>query len=243
MDRNTSFKVTRDMIKLSIKDINTSFLAIVESYNIETGRAVIHPKIKYLNNDGEYVEYASIVECPVASFKCGSFYLRCPYVAGDIVIVVCSQDALDDLLITSSTAISNLDGVSKHRMQDAIIIGGVFVEDEKIMNTNFPNDFLIQNRANNDLIVLKKEGGVEITTSTKVKINAGNVINITSPVSNIKGDVNITGNVTITGNSTTSGAVQGGTVGTASGIDLDEHTHSYTLPAHAAGSANTSSSQ
>lgn len=243
MDRVNTFKNTLNMIEGRVKDINTSFLAIVESYNIETGRATIHPKIKYQDNDGNYVEYASIVECPVASFKCGSFYLRCPYVSGDIVIVVCSQDALDDLLISSSTTISSLDGVTNHRMQDAIIIGGVFVEDERLMNNNFPNDFIIQNRNNNDIIVLKQEGGVEINTTTELKINAGKVINITAPVSNIEGDVNITGNVTITGNNTISGAVVGGTVGTSSGIDLDSHTHQYTSPAHAAGLANTSASQ
>lgn len=243
MDRINSYKITKDMINLAVKDINTSFLAVIESYDIITGRAIIHPKIKYLDNQGQYVEYASIVECPVASFKCGSFYLRCPYVSGDIVIVVCSQDALDDLLIASTTTISNLDGIVRHRMQDAIIIGGVFVEDEKLMNNNFPNDFLIQNRNNNDLIVIKKEGGVEVTTTSEIKINAGNVVNLTSPVSNIKGDVNITGNVTITGNNTISGAVQGGTVSTSSGISLDDHTHSYTSPAHAAGPANTSPSQ
>lgn len=237
MDRTVGLKFMNNVIKSNISEVNTSFLAIVESYDIETGRATIHPKIKYLDNNGEYVEYASIVECPVASFKCGSFYLRCPYVYGDIVIVVCSQDALDDLLISSGTTISNLDGIQKHRMQDAIIIGGVFVEDEKIMNKNFPNDFIIQNRLNNDLIVLKKEGGVEINTTSEVKINSGNVINITSPVSNIKGDVNITGNANVSGN------FVGGTVATASGIDLDKHTHSYTVPAHGAGPANTSPSQ
>ena len=243
MDRVNTFKNTYDMIKMEINNINTSFLAVIESYDVVTGRATIHPKIKYQDNNGEYVEYASIVECPVASFKCGSFYLRCPYVAGDVVIVVCSQDALDDLLIASSTTISELDGVAKHRMQDAIIIGGVFVEDEKLMNNNYPDDFIIQNRDNNDVVVIKKTGGVEINTTSELKINAGSVVNITAPVSNITGDVNIKGNVVVTGNHTTSGAVVGGTVGTSGGIDLDTHTHQYNNPAHVAGTANTSASQ
>lgn len=243
MDRNVSYKVVKEMISHSINEINTSFLAVVESYNIETGRATIHPKIKYLNNYNEYVEYASIVECPVASFKCGSFYLRCPYVSGDTVIVVCSQDALDDLLINDDTTISTLDGVAKYRLQDAIIIGGVYIESESKMNSNFPDDFIIQNRQNNDVIVLKKSGGVEITTESEVKINAGDVINITSPISNIKGNVNIQGDVSISGNNTTQGTITGGKVQSSGGKDLDAHTHSYQLPAHPAGTGNTSSAQ
>ena len=243
MDRASTIKITQSMIKSYVDNINTSFLAVIESYDIETGRATIYPKIKYLDNNGNYVEYASIVECPVASFKCGSFYLRCPYKIGDIVIVICSQDALDDLLISSSTTINNLDGIAKHRMQDAIIIGGVFVEDEKLMNKNFPNDFIIQNRANNDIIVLKQNGGIEINTTSEIKINAGETINITSPVSNIKGNVNIQGNVSITGNQTTSGTITGGAVKTSSGIDLDNHTHEYSAPLHPIGPTSTSPSK
>lgn len=105
------------------------------------------------------------------------------------------------------------------------------VDTENKMTAEYPNDFVIQNRKNNDIIVLKEEGGVQVKTSTTFQVDANNVvmnaqsIQMNTPVANVSGDFT------------------GGTVNTQAGISLDNHTHSYSTPQHVAGSGNTSPSQ
>ena len=249
MDRSVGYKVVKRMINNHIEEINTMFLAIVENYDTTTGKITIIPKVKMLNNYDEYVDRAMLVECPTSCIKARDFYLRIPYQKGDIVYVGCSKDALDDMLLNGDTGVSRLDGVSKFRLTDAVVLGGIFVDSENTMTADNPDDFIIQNRQNNDIIVLKKDGGVQVKTSTKFQIDASEVeinantmnINVGSTVTT--GD-SITQNVSSTinsGNVVISGSLQAGTVdSTNGGISLENHTHQYDKPEHVAGKANTS---
>lgn len=248
MDRGITLKQVVTITRNTKTSINTMFLAIVESYDRVTGKITVLPKLKMLDNDGKYIDRALLFECPTSCIKARDFYLRIPYQKGDIVYVGCSQEALDDLLIDGNTTVSNLEGVERFRLTDAIILGGVFVDSEPVMTNEFPEDFVIQNRQNKDIIVLKKDGGIFCKTSTKFQIDANEVeinsplmtMNVDSTVTNGNsieqnvsnttnaGNVSIDGNLTVKGNGTVSGALKGGTVDSIKGgKSLDNHTHSY----------------
>ena len=252
MDRSVGYKVVKNMIMTHINEINTMFLAIVEDYNVETGKITVLPKMKMLNNYDEYVDRAMLVECPTSCIKARDFYLRIPYKKGDIVYVGCSKDALDNMLLDNNTGVSSLDGVRKFRLTDAVVLGGIFVDTENSMSNEYPDDFIIQNRQNNDIIVLKKDGGVQVRTSTKFQIDASeveinaNTMNMNVGATTTTGD-SITQNVSSTvnsGNVVIAGSLQAGTVdSTNGGISLDNHTHQYEKPAHVVGTASTSAAK
>lgn len=251
-DRSISYKETARLVSQAVNDINTLFPAIVEEYNVETGLITVLPKTQFINNDGEYQDRAFLFECPTSYIKAQSFYLRIPYQKGDIVYVGCSQDSLDSLLTDANTVANPLDGVRKFRLTDAVVIGGLMTTNEAKMTTEYPRDFIIQNRVNNDIIVLKEEGGVQVKTTTTFQIDATDVVinsstmtmNVDSTTTNGSTIAQNVSTTTNSGNVTVDGALKAGTVDTiGGGISLDGHTHSYTAPAHAAGSANTSPSQ
>jgi phage baseplate assembly protein gpV len=249
MDRNISFKIVKSMLDNIKQTINTLFLAIVEEYNVETGRITVIPKLKMLDNYGNYIDRAMLFECPTCCIKAQNFYLRIPYKKGDIVYVGCSQEALDDLLLNGETSATNLDGVSRFRLTDAVILGGIFVDTENKMTSENPDDFIIQNRDNNDIIILKKSGGVQVKTSSKFQIDASEVeinadtMNMNVGTTTTNGN-SITQNVsttTNTGNVEVTGALKAGTIdSTGKGISLDNHTHTYQKPEHVAGTESTS---
>lgn len=249
MDRSVGYKVVKNMIMTHINEINTMFLAIVEDYNVETGKITVLPKMKMLNNYDEYVDRAMLVECPTSCIKARDFYLRIPYKKGDVVYVGCSKDALDNMLLDNNTGVSILDGVRKFRLTDAVVLGGIFVDTENSMSNEYPDDFIIQNRQNNDIIILKKDGGVQVKTSTKFQIDASeveinaNTMNMNVGATTTTGD-SITQNVSSTinsGNVAITGSLQAGTVdSTNGGISLENHTHQYEKPEHVVGAASTS---
>lgn len=244
-EKNASLKYINEIIKKSINDINTMFPAIVDSYNVETGLITVLPKSRMLDNDGNYIERALLFECPTSYIKAQSFYLRIPYQKGDIVYVGCSQESLDNLLIDSNTVANSLDGVSKFRLTDAVVIGGLMTSNEKLMTKEFGKDFVIQNRKNDDIIVLKEDGGVYVKTATKFQIDANDVV-INSKTMTMNVDDTTTNGNTITDNVSimnVSGDATIGTVTSGKGISLDNHTHQYTAPSHPSGPANTTPSQ
>lgn len=258
MDRSVGYKVVKKMIENNNNDINTMFLAIVDSYNVQTGKITVIPKLKMLDNNDNYIDRALLFECPTSCIKAQDFYLRIPYKKGDVVYVGCSQEALDDLLLNDRTNVSSLEGVDRFRLTDAIILGGVFVDTEKKMTSEYPDDFVIQNRDNSDIIVLKKSGGVQVKTSTKFQIDANNVeinaksmtmnvdattTNGSSIVQNVSQTQNA-GNVSITGNTQVTGGLTANTIDSVGkGISLDNHVHSYEKPIHSSGEASTSTAK
>lgn len=258
MDRSVSVKQVMSMINDNINKINTLFLAIVQEYNPITGKITVLPKLKMLANDDTYIDRAILFECPTCVIKVGSFYVRAPYSPGDVVYVGCCQDSLNNLLSDANTSVSQLEGVSKFRLTDAIIIGGIFVDTEKQMTQEFKSDFVIQNRDNDDIFVIKKDGGIYSKTSSKFQIDANDVeINSKTMVMNVEttttngnsisqnvSNTSNSGDVSISGNGTVSGAFKGGTVDSIKGgKSLDNHTHSYDHPEHVSGPANTSAAQ
>lgn len=251
-DRNVSYKTVKEMINTAVNGINTLFPAIVENYDVVNSKITVIPKTKMLDNDGNYVDRAFLFECPTSYIKAQSFYLRIPYQKGDLVYVACSQEALDDILKDANTVATAMEGVRRFRLTDAIIIGGLMSDTEQMMTNEYPRDFVIQNRKNNDIIVLKENGGVQVKTSTLFQVDATDVIiNSSTMTMNVDNTTtngtSISQNVSTTSNSgevTISGALKAGTVDSiGGGISLDGHTHQYTLPAHSAGTGNTSPSK
>lgn len=227
LDRGVSLKNVKDIVDNAINRINTMFVAIVESYNPLTGKITVLPKMVLKDKYGVFVERAVLFECPTCCIKSANFYIRVPYQIGDLVYVGCSQEALDDILQNNLPTIPRISGVSRFRLTDAVVLGGIFADTEPPMLPNNADDLVMQNRLNGDVIALKQTGGVEVITSTKFEVTASEIVFNAAKMDMKSENTNISGKLTA------------GSVNTINGISLDNHTHTYLKPKDADGMVET----
>lgn len=160
------------MIHNQISDIHTALPAKIRSYDPEKMRAEIILLNKKELNDEE-VEIPPILEVPVSFFKAGSFIIRPPYEKGDPVLAVFSETAIDKLLISGK--VENTKYTRKFSYDDAIIVGGLKIEQASSLNSNFTSDLLIENKDTKDKIVMKKTGNIIIESpSNKIYLGSEN---------------------------------------------------------------------
>ena len=222
----------RRYVERKISNINTMFVGIIEKVDVANMKYNVKPIINaYDEVEDKSIESATLFECPIMAQKSGSFYIRVPYAIGDVVYVGVCKDALDESLASNVPRDNKMIGISNFRAIDGVVLGGLMCETEEKLSGENIDDLIIQNRANKDKIVLKKNGGAEIKVGSLVKIDAPTthitgVLNVDGVV-NAKSDANITGNTTISQNLNVSGAGTIGSVTTADGTSLDSHTHTY----------------
>lgn len=116
-----------------------------------------------------------LINTPVALQKAGDFFIRVPYEAGDLAIVVFSDFSLD--------------GSSKerHRIDDAVMVGGIVLDE---LPAEHEDDLIIAKKDMSMKIVISEDA---ITIETEDKD-----INLSTQ----EGDINISsvdGNVNISG--------------------------------------------
>lgn len=237
IDRIVTLDNVKEMINSKMNKINTVLVGIIYSVDYSLNRYNIQPILQYRDINGEYQDKAILLRCPMCFTKTKDFYIRAPYQIGDVVTVGCSKQALDDALISNTPSRNTREGITPFLEANGIILGGVMTDSEAPMSEDNTSDLLIQNRSNGDKIVLKKSGGVEITTSSdiiinskkatvnsnQVEVNSDNV-RVNSPTTTFSGNVSIGGNMACTG------AVSGATVTNGAGIDIGTHVHEYISP-------------
>lgn len=207
-------------IAKAINAIETMFVGVITSVDHVGLRYGVQPVLnRYDEVDKKSIVSAVLVDCPMLSNKCSSFFIRLPYDIGDMVYVGVSKDSIDESIISGEARDNKVLGVSKFRQIDGVILGGVLSEQEQQLPEGNANDFLIQNRKNDDKFVIKADGGIEIVTKTKVTVD--------SPETDFTGNLNVAGNVSIVGNIAVEGDGTIGSVTTKAGVTLDGHTHKY----------------
>ena len=189
ISRTITTEYMKRYVKKEINKIETMFVGIVVGVDHEREKYNIQPILKHIAGDGDVLDSPIIAECPMCFTKTKNFYIRAPYVVGDVVYVGCSKDSIDESTISNDVTENRISGVSSFRLVDGVILGGVMVEDEPSLDSNYVDDFIIQNRDNNDLFVIKRDGGVIVKTETKITID--------SPVTEITGSLNVSGDTTI----------------------------------------------
>jgi len=182
-----------------INDVHVSLPAKIKKFYPKKLRA----DIILLNKkemDDEFVEIPPIIDCPVRTLKTGSFVIRPPYQKDDVVQVVFSEKALDNLLITGKSEEIELD--RHHSLDDAIVIGGLQLDNDSELTGEHLNDLYIANINNNCELSMTESGSIEIDNETNqitvekdgsIKINSGNNVEIDCN----DADVTSSGNTTI----------------------------------------------
>ncbi len=95
--------------------------ASVESRGIHRMRAVVRPKRKVITGEGVEYELDDIFEVPVGFYKFHKFMFRPPMSEGDVVMVVCHDLALDEMVKDRER--HPVDRNRLHAMEDAMILG------------------------------------------------------------------------------------------------------------------------
>ncbi len=120
--------------------------------------------------EGKLVNIPPIVEVPVALLKAGPFVIRQPFQKGDPVLVIFGEKAIDKLLITGNPEDPQLK--RQHSMDDAIVIGGLQLEKDPGLNSDYTEDLLIENKDVDSRIVIKKDGEIIIEDPSKIYIGS-----------------------------------------------------------------------
>lgn len=123
----------------------TAIPAVVTKTNLTTMKCDVMPKMKLENPQTEELEELPIIlDVPVAFQKTAGSVLIMPPEVGDVVLVLFSKYALDNLLKDVQTA--DHDDVRRFDIGDALIIAGLHISTDTIpaMGTG---DILLQHKS------------------------------------------------------------------------------------------------
>jgi hypothetical protein len=186
------------MINDAVSDIHTSLPAKINKYDAEKMRAEI-TLISKQNLEGEMVEIPPVLEVPVGFMKAGKFIIRPPFQKGDVVVVVFSEKAIDQLLISGKS--EEVKYTRMHSIDDAIIVNSLQLESESDLNSSYTSDLLIENQEANSRIVMKNNGDLlaetsgntTIDTSGSTTVNSGAPVTVNAPNTTVNGTVDLAG--------------------------------------------------
>jgi hypothetical protein len=158
----------KDLIKAlidqALTELHVALPARIEKYDPKTLRAEVTILAKK-TLEGKPVTIPPIVEVPVAILKSGPFVIRPPYVQGDIVQVLFNERALDNILISGDPQEVGL--TRKHTLDDAVVIGGLRVENAANLPSKHSDCLYIAN--------VDEDAKVVITPNGHVIINGGQI--------------------------------------------------------------------
>lgn len=153
----------KDLIKAlidqALTELHVALPARIEKYDPKTLRAEVTVLAKK-TLEGKPVTIPPIVEVPVAILKAGPFVIRPPYVQGDIVQVLFNERALDNILISGDPQEVGL--TRKHTLDDAVVIGGLRVENHPELPEEYSDGLYIANVEQDSKVALAKNGDIFI---------------------------------------------------------------------------------
>jgi len=113
------------LISQRLEAMWTAIPAIVTKVNLVTMRCDVQPKMKLENPQTEELEDLPIIQdVPISFPKSAGSVLLMPPETGDVVLVLFSKYALDNLLKDRQTA--DHDDVRRFSIDDAIVIAGMY---------------------------------------------------------------------------------------------------------------------
>lgn len=200
---NLSELIKRTIIQ-TMRQLRVSMPCEVVRYNSKRQMVdvrIVQPEIDLSGNN---IPMPVITNIPVSFVRCGNSHITHPINKGDTGFIIFADRDISSWVETNNTSV--VDSARTHSMQDSYFVPGIVGGGN---NAN-PND--VEIKYNNTTIHLRKNGDVDINTSTKVNVNASNVI--------INSETTNNGNVQINGNLIVSGEITG------NGINLSTHLHS-----------------
>ena len=147
----------RELIQSELVDVNTSINAVVVSY--KDGLATVRPTADKLFKDGDTLPFPEIPNVPIRwpSFNGGRCGLKGPIRAGDKVLLVFSQQAID-----------GTDDARRHDLSDAYAIPA-------------SNELVAQGVDNDSMVMWFGEAYIKITKGGSVRIKAPGGVRADTP--------------------------------------------------------------
>ena len=233
---NLSELIKRTIIQ-TMRQLRVSMPCEVVRYNSKRQMVdvrIVQPEIDLAGNN---IPMPVITNIPVSFVRCGNSHITHPINKGDTGFIIFADRDISSWVETNNKSV--VDSARTHSMQDSYFIPGIVGGGK---NAN-PND--VEIKYNNSTIHLRKNGDVDINTSTKVNINASSEVNVTTNKLTVNAPNSyFNGNVFISQLLTTGGFVSNGTSGggtaqftgsinvtdevTANGINLSTHRHNET---------------
>lgn len=199
-------ELVQTMIDRSLTETHTCLPGIVESFDEATQLAKVNPAIKRLARASGSVAIPPILDVPVVFPSAGGYSITFPVSAGDEVLLVFSERAIDNWL--SQGGVHDPYAVRKHDYTDAFAIIGIHSNSRAI--SSYATDGLeIRNDAGTTKIKL---------TSTAVTIDISTLGGATF---NADGSVVFKNGASITA---------GGNFVSGTGITLNTHVHGSSGP-------------
>lgn len=231
---NLSELIKRTIIQ-TMRQLRVSMPCEVVRYNAKRQMVdvrIVQPEIDLAGNN---IPMPVITNIPVSFVRCGNSHITHPINKGDTGFIVFADRDISSWVETNNRSV--VDSARTHSMQDSYFVPGIVGGGT---NAN-AND--VEIKYNNSTIHLRKNGDIDISTPTKVNINASSEVNVTTNKLTVNAPNSyFNGNVFISQLLTTGGFVSNGTSGggiaqftgsinvtdevTASGINLSTHTHS-----------------
>jgi hypothetical protein len=152
-------------IACALDELNVAIPAVIDSYDANENKAVVHITVNRVFTDGTVLDLPSISGVPVVWPGCKDGSMTFPLSSGDGVLLVFSQRSLDEYLTTGNESVpsdSRLFDIS-----DAIAIPGLFPYKQvptPVDNENFQISF------KNQTIKIKTDGEVEIGGALATKL-------------------------------------------------------------------------
>lgn len=228
------------MIKNNLANMYSMLMARVIAFYPETMRADVQPLLKTVNLDGIEVENSITTDLPVMYSSSADIYVRTPLVKGDLVLVAYSSVAIDDIL--NSTVPVKVNSKRKFSQKDGVVLGSYRFNNGPKTLTGDPESIVVHRRSTNTVVKITPSGDIivtganqinaecktaTITASGDTSVTASSVAISAKNVAIEAQETSISGNLSVGGTASVSGSITGGTITTASGIDMDSHTHNY----------------
>jgi hypothetical protein len=187
--------MVRDILNSSV---HTAMPGKILSYDVETGLANVQPIGSYYCDRLE-MEYPIIPSIPICVTANSDGIAMCmPIKAGDIVLLVCSEQSLSAFLSDTTEGQSN----ERFELTNCIAIPSLLKVPVDAQKEAIEEDAVII--TNKDTKIIMRNDGIEVKGDTKAEGN----IEITGNAT-INGKISITGDVLVTGNITATGNITG----------------------------------
>lgn len=161
-------EVLRQVLRNRDAELHVSMPAVIISYDYVTRKARVKPTISRKYADGRIAPYPIISGVPVAQARSGGASLNMPVKAGDPVLLIFADRAIDDYLGSGGEQAQG--DVRMHSLNDAVAITGMMPFSSEASAEN--NDDVLLKYDGNDLR-LKPGGHSEIVSETSMTFKVG----------------------------------------------------------------------
>lgn len=166
INTNDLYDVIQGHISLNNESLFTALPARVVSYNPDKQSVKVQPTLDLYISESKTLPYPYLDEVPVVMPSAGGGALTFPVKEGDTVLLVFTKDSIKKWVKGEG---SNVSVTSKafHSLGNAVAIVGLYTHKSHLS----PNPDDVELKFNDNRIILKKDGSVEIESDSTVSIS------------------------------------------------------------------------